>query len=92
MGEQEKVQKNATLINDEKNKQIDELKLNLEQVLKENKKLRQKITDGNIDMEIRVARLGKRLCTTEILLDIQNWLSTAINTREKIKTFMYYSL
>ena len=58
LGDQEKIQKNATAVNEEKNKQIDQLRANLEQVLKENKKLRQKITDGNIDMEIRVARLG----------------------------------
>ena len=58
LDEQEKMQKNTMAVNKEKNEQIDELRKHLEKVMKENEKLRKKITDGNIDMEIRVARLG----------------------------------
>ena len=45
--------------NEAKNQQITELQKSLEKVIKENEYLRQKIKDGNIDMEIRVSRLGE---------------------------------
>ena len=45
--------------NEAKNQQITELQKSLEKVIKENEHLRQKIKDGNIDMEIRVSRLGE---------------------------------
>lgn len=44
--------------NEAKNQQITELQKSLAKVIKENEHLRQKIKDGNIDMEIRVSRLG----------------------------------
>ena len=46
-------------MNEAKNQQITELQKSLEKVIKENEHLRQKIKDGNIDMEIRVSRLGE---------------------------------
>ena len=45
--------------NEAKNQQINELQKSLAKVIKENEHLRQKIKDGNIDMEIRVSRLGE---------------------------------
>jgi len=49
--------------NEAKNQQITELQKSLEKVIKENEHLRQKIKDGNIDMEIRVSRLELALNT-----------------------------